>query len=562
MQIFYPLMAPSGTNPIGLPGVKTAEPTFRLDQLEAISRIYNELSGNGLGNNPLDTHAALCGAGMGAGKTAVSVEVMLKLNPKRALIVGVRDAFSQWEEAVRDQQVGVFKRKLRRIINDPKDPQGMANLQHLLDGDDGWYYVGLEMLRSKDWETVQTSFKFDPKIKAFFGDKIGTHTDPVKERKQKHTYSGMEPVDLLISDEAHKHANQKSDAIKTLATIKTRRLLCLSGTFFGNKFENAWALTTFIWGKAIIGTKGAWEARFAVKEPIMSKDGRKQLTGPGGHFGLTKITGEREPGEFVKTLPCYVYIPSPLGDPPDPEIVRIDLGAESLRQYTEMESQALTRLRDVSGNPALLVADLPLTQRGRLRTAALGGMTLVPGLSEDDPDSITFLPGCDSSTLNEAYHILHRESKDPAKHWKGEKVLILTHSKHFAKEAARRIGKKYTVALKTGDTPTTGPNRWDEQKRRFMLPKDHPESIQYLVAVISAVGTAMDGLQRECSKVLWLSEDENNTNNIQGSNRIWRDGVDLAKYAAAKIVQRKTISSEINLKNLHHKEMVLDAVRG
>lgn len=554
MRIFYPGQAPSGANAAG---ARKPEPTFRLDQLDAIWRIHNELSGDRRGSDAVE-RSVLCGAGMGSGKTAVSVEVMIKLNPRRALVVGVRDAYSQWEESVRDQQTNMFKRVLRRIDS---TEEGLKHLSLLLDGEDGWYYVGLEMLRAKDWETVEEKVKFDPKLKAFFGDKIDTHTDPVKKRVQKHTYSNMAPVDLLISDEAHRHSSQKADGLKTLYTIRATAKLALSGTFFGNRFENAWSLTTWLWGKAVIGTKGAWEARFAAKVPVMSKDGKKQLTTPGG-FPLTKITGEVNPGEFVSTLPCYVYIASPLGPAPDPEIVRIDLGPESRRQYDEMRDSALTRLWDVSGNRALLVADLPLTQRLRLRTAALGGMTLVPGLAEEDPDSITFLPNCDSSTLNEAYNVLHRTSRDPKKHWKGKKALILTHSRTFAIEAARRISGKYTVALKTGDTPTTGPNSWDEQKRRFMLPVGHPESIQYLVAVISAVGTAMDGLQFQCSKVLWLSEDDNNTNNIQGSNRIWRDGVDLEEYAAAKIVQRGTISSEINRKNLDHKEMVLDAVSG
>jgi len=180
-------------------------------------------------------------------------------------------------------------------------------------------------------------------------------------------------------------------------------------------------------------------------------------------------------------------------------------------------------------------------------------MTLVPGASEEDPDSITFLPGSPSSTLTEAYHVLHRPS------WEGKKALILTHSKQFAIETARRIGQKYTVALKTGDTPSAA---WDEQKTRFMLPVSETGSIQYLVAVISAVGTATDGLQYECSKVLWLSEDDNNVNNIQGSNRVWRPGVDLEEYEAVKLIARGTIAEAVQKKNKEHKEYTLDSVAG
>ena len=150
------------------------------------------------------------------------------------------------------------------------------------------------------------------------------------------------------------------------------------------------------------------------------------------------------------------------------------------------------------------------------------------------------------------HEILHRPD------WVGEKALILTHSKEFANETARRIGQKYTVALKTGSTA----KKWAEDKRRFRLPKEHPDSIQYLVAVISAVGTATDGLQDNCSKVVWLSEDDNNANNVQASNRIWRSGVDLSKYAAVKIVQRGTVAEGVLRKNNTHRDRTMDSVAG
>ncbi len=69
-----------------------------------------------------------------------------------------------------------------------------------------------------------------------------------------------------------------------------------------------------------------------------------------------------------------------------------------------------------------------------------------------------------------------------------------------------------------------------------------------------------DGLQANCAKVLWLSEDENNTNNIQGSNRVWRDGVDLDEYEGVKIVQRGTIAEGILLRNRAHKTRTMTSV--
>jgi len=534
VRIFYPGVGPAGS------------PELRLDQLEAIHRTIREITEPGRSKN------VLIGAGMGSGKTVVSIEVILKTQPKRALIVGVRDAYSQWATTLKEQQTGPEKdkRKLHRIISTTQT--GRDNLAKLVDGEDGLYYVGLEMLRAQDWETVSETHPIDPEIKALMGDDVGDFTIPTKRAKQSHTFTDMKEVELLISDEAHRHSSQTSKAIKTVRTIPALAKMALSGTFFGNKFENAWSLTTWLWGKDIIGAKGTWEAKYCVKVLVKTKDGRQVKTKRG--TPVSKIMGERTPGEFVEGLPCYVFIATPIGAVPAPEIVKVELGSEQARQYGEMAYQSLAWIPSARGSKREpLVADLPITQRMRLRTAALGAMTLIPGLDENDPDKITFSPGCKSTTLDVAYDVLHRKS------WVGKKVLILTHSKPFAEETARRIGQKYRVGLKTGGVSSA---QWDIEKASFMRPVSETDSVQYLVAVISAVGTAMDGLQANCAKVLWLSEDDNNTNNMQGANRIWRDGVDLDEYEAVKLVQTGTVAEGVLSKNRAHKRGVLGSIEG
>jgi len=427
----------------------------------------------------------------------------------------------------------------------------MRNLAKLLKGEPGIFYVGMELLRAQDWSTVSETITIPADISAEWGE-VPEPPFVQTMRRQSNTFTKMAPVDLLVSDEAHRHSSQKSDAIKTIQSIDAVAKIALSGTFFGNKFENAWVIAVWLWTKDVIGNKSYFEADWCVKIPVMTKDGKKQLKTPGG-FPISKITGERFPGEFVKTLPCYVFIETPIGPVPDPEIVRVSLGREQSRQYNQMLDKSLTWIPTTTSSVREpLVADLPIVQRGRLRTAALGAMTLVPGLAEENPDSITFSPGCKSSTLDAAYAVLHRPT------WVGQKVLILTHSRPFAVEAARRIGLKYRVALKAGQVASS---QWDKDKESFMLPVSETDSVQYIVAVISAVGTAMDGLQINASKVLWLSEDENNTNNLQGSNRIWRQGVDLAAYESVKLVQRDTIAEGVLVKNIVHKASVLGSVQ-
>ena len=326
MRINYP----------GSPESVAGAPTLRLDQLEAIYRITHEITDRG------KSKSVLVGAGMGSGKTVVSIEVILKTKPKRGLVVGVKNSYGQWAKTLEEQQdpspLGI-KRKLLRI--DGSVP-GRDNLAKLLDGDPGLFYIGLEMLRAQDWETVSETHKVYPEIKAFFGDQVGELTEPVKKAVHKSTYQHMKPLDLLISDESHKHSNQKSASIETIRSLPAVAKVALSGTFFGNKFENAWAVATWLWGKVVIGTKGAFEAEYCVKVPVMSKDGRRQLRSKRG-FPLSKILGERNPGEFVKSLPCYVFIATPIGPVPAPEVLRIDLRhPEQIRQYGEMEFQSLT----------------------------------------------------------------------------------------------------------------------------------------------------------------------------------------------------------------------------
>jgi len=542
VRIFYPGSPDIPSYPNPAPKSGGVWPTLRDDQRAAIRTIGRELT------DPKRSHSVLVGAGMGSGKTVVMCEVILRMEKMghpidRVLIVGVRDSYKQWADAYRDQG---GTRKVRRMNN---TADGLVNFQGFLDGRPGIFYVGLEFLRAQDWETKTVSYPVDPKIlKEFPG--LPPMTDPKKVTVQLGTYRKMPGVDLIVSDESHKHSNAKTDNQKTIGTIKARGKVALSGTFFGNKFENAWVTCTWLWGKAVIGTKGNFERDYCDVQPVMSKDGRKQLRSPAG-FPLTKITGEKHPGEYVQTLPCYVFIATPIGPPPEPEVLKVDLGPEQTRQYREMETQSLTWIPSVAKLGRLpLVADMDLTQRLRLRTAALGAMTLVPGKDEDDPDSITFDPDCISSTLNAAYDVLHRPS------WRGKKALILTHSKPFAIETARRIGKKYPVFLKTGDT--TG---WDAMKESFMRPVSET-GVQYLVAVISAVGTSTDGLQANCSKVLWLSEDENNVNNMQGANRVWRQGVDLEEYESVKIVQTDTIAEGVLHKNNTHRGRTMKSVSG
>lgn len=574
MKVLYPT-DPIVLAVIALHGKESAEyedlPVMRPDQIKAIERVRREMD---LDGNPEATGSALIGAGLGSGKTVITAEVILDMYAKtsdaergnlRVLIVGVRDAYGQWAEALRDQSDGALP-PLRRIMNTSK--AGQAARADFMAGVPGIYYSGLELLRAGDWETkVGPSWEMDESIKSLFPPGVvPDFTEPERKRVQRRVYRKIRPPDLIISDESHKHSTRGTAGLKTIHTIPSRRKIALSGTFYGDRFENAWATGRWLFPEArdaddnwIVNPNfKVWLRQHAIVQKVFSKAGRPVKTPRGAQ--VTKVTGERVPGSFVKSLPCYVFIKTPVGPVPPSEIVKVELTGVELTQYRQMERQSLAWLKTETGAKKPLRADLPVTQRIRLRSATLGEMTLVPreGYDEDGnelPPTITFSPGCKSAKLAALHKVLHRPT------WIGKKALILVHSKSFAKETARRIAAKYPgqVVLKTGDTR---PKDWDTDKARFMQPLtgDPSQDVLYLVAVISAVGTATDGLQRECSKVVWLSEDEWETANIQGSNRVWRSGVNMDEYESVKIVTDDTIDEEVMENNEKKKSGILGGV--
>jgi superfamily II DNA or RNA helicase len=132
----------------------------------------------------------------------------------------------------------------------------------------------------------------------------------------------------------------------------------------------------------------------------------------------------------------------------------------------------------------------------------------VPTLAEDG--SVFFAEDCNSSKLDELFEII---SDSP----RGEPMLILTHSQKFARVTARRLQKAGMVAVEwSGAVP--------QKVRDNYLEEFITGDIQFIVAVISAIGEGTDGLQEACSTVVWLSKDDNRLLNEQASGRLDRQG--------------------------------------
>lgn len=515
----------SGSHPVAV------KLTPRLVQEYNIQRILSE-----------PTKAILDASDVGAGKTLITSEVATRAGWTRVLVVGIKDTFAQWAERLSLQSDGAIV--MRRIDGTVK---GKAAFAALLAGEDGYYFIGSQMLQAQDWTRVfpkdQNKRRIVKIVKSTnqavvkASKAIGPQLVPVFETKRKHlfTYRKMRQLDALIYDEAHTGANRKSNTIGTIRTIPTEWRLALSATFYGNKFEHAHTLTRWLWPDVkdaednylIDPRVYAWRDQWCVTEEKFV--GREKP--------VVSVLSERVPGAFVATLPCYLRIEAEKVAPA-PEVMLVNLSPEERAAYDQMEEEGVMWLESHAGLEPL-VANLPITKRLRLRTAALGTMAL-------DGEEIYFDRNMKSTKLHALRHLIDS--------WPEENVLIFTHSRRFAIVVAERMkAAGYAAELWTGEVSS---KERDQIKASFLARKT-----RYIVAVIESIGTGIDGLQTVCNKVIWLSRSDNTTANAQATGRIWRQGGDLENYKSVEIVARDTYDEGVFHKDRTFGENMIQTMR-
>lgn len=409
---------------------------------------------NSVVNEP--TNAALIAAPLGSGKTLVSVEIVRALGLSTVLVLCPLNTRIGWERVVRNQELGLPTKRIE---------SKNSNFEALLAGEPGVYLVGWEYFRRLNW------LKAKP--------------------------------DMVILDESHKAQSRKSLTWKTLKQLRPKYRLALSATPSGNKFEGLYTTTTWLWPKHDPLPFWKWVAKWAKSE-----------YNPYGQ--MPKIVGERNPGAFVASLPCY-HRPEPR--PSEGVVERrvvVEMTPKMRKQYNQMEKDAITWLTD---NDAI-VADLPVSKRVRLRQMALGTVTL----SEDD--EVSYAPDCESPKITALQEIIE-ETDGP--------VLVFTHSRKFAEVVAARVGD--SAALWTGKTPHA-------TREKYIETFGTPGGPQVLVAVIEALAEGVDGLQHRCHTEVWLSESDNGVANRQAEGRLHRTGqpYPVQRY---KIVSDDTIDEGV-----------------
>lgn len=407
------------------------------EQLAAVERMVNE-----------PTRAALNASQYGTGKTVVTVEVGKQVAPNGVkLIVAPLMTHLSWKETIQNQ----YPWDEVYIINSRK--AGKAALESMLSGHAAWYIIGREYFASR--AVSDRMAKFSPNI------------------------------EFMAYDECQKWANHKSAGFRNIKRFKPQYKMALSATPFRNKFQGMWAIHQWLWPR-FEGHISFW--RWAEKWCETKDD----------YFAGVVIVGEKNPGEFVKALPCYVRLEKDFGDPIHERII-VQLNAAERRIYDSIEKTMIAWLKD---NP--LVVELPITKRLRLRQVSLGEISYDP-----DTEEVFFDQDMKSSKYDALLEFIRVHD--------GEPLLILTHSAKYADVVAYKlIQDGYKALPYYGEVPNT---LREKIKESFI-----EGELDYIVATVDSIGEGVDGLQRRAHVMVWLSRSDDNMMNEQAFRRLYRRG--------------------------------------
>lgn len=345
---------------------------------------------------------------------------------------------------------------------------------------------------------------------------------------RKMHWAGITP-DLAIFDEIHRASNRKSNTAKMLHTLKAKRRIGMSGTIAGNSVDGFWSVIKWVYPE--IAGRSFWTWAYNYCEVVQD------------YWAGKVVVAEKNPGSITSQLPCYIrhlkrenccdFHPEGM-DAELPNVIfkerTVDLSAEQKRIYKKMEKDLFVFLGE---NP--LVAEVPVAVRTRLRQITLGTPTV------SDEGEVYFAEDCKSSKLDELFSIM-------GDHEKGEPMLILTHSQKFAKVVVKRLQK-------AGHTAFEWSGQAHQKDRDIALEQFIAGEIQFIVAVIAAIGEGTDGLQERCSVMVWLSKDDNGLLNEQAMGRLDRQGQKKAVISYDIIADNTYDSGQLSTLVLRQIEM-------
>lgn len=391
------------------------------------------------------TKAALNASQFGTGKTLVTVEVGLRLRADIILIVCPLFTKESWKETILRQDPTAF---VSMIDSRKAGKLAMENLTKLTPG---WYIVGREYFAAKS--VAEQFVKLGPKI------------------------------DLLAYDECAKWANRKSRGFAHMRKIKPKFKIAMSATPWANKFENIWTICRWLWPDLTPRSFWTWVAEWCKTEY--------------DPFAGMVPAGEKNPGAYVQSLPCYIRVEKDFGEI---EHVRIPVQL-SRTERTIYDKMMKTMIVWLNENP--VVAKLPIDKRTRLRQMTLGEVYY-----DEELDTINFSSDMKSTKYDTLRDVV-REYNEP--------MLILTDSQKFARVVTERLKQDGFKAEEWSGKVT-------ESERNAIKSRYLDGDTDYIVAVIKSIGEGTDGLQGRSRIMVWLSRDESGYHTEQAFRRLHRRG--------------------------------------
>lgn len=308
--------------------------TLESEQMKAVEKITSE-----------DTRAALNASLMGTGKTLMGVESAIRLGSTTKLIIGPLNTYWGWWDTIQRQTN--YESNIQRIDSSTKGKQALADLTA---GVEGWYFIGREYFRTKDWAKVVP--------------------------------------DMVMVDECHFAQNRQSRSFRALKSLKAGFKLSMSGTPAGNKFEGFWAVAFWLWPDKMPRSFWAWVHEWC------------EL----GYSPFSKfdIIGEKERGKFVQALPCYIRLEPNHNLEVVEETRFVDLLPAQKKIYDKFEKDLVVWLGE---NP--MIAEVPIAARIRLRQITLA----VPSLTETG--EVVFAEDAKSTKFNALKEIIDDNPDEP-----------------------------------------------------------------------------------------------------------------------------------------------------
>lgn len=433
-------------------------------------RHYQERVLEGLANSKTP-YTGLVGAGLGTGKTAMSVWNALNafgstIWEQIILIVAPVRTESGWRSHWKTL-AGIDM----RTLSGKKTKDALTVWADLEARKPGVYFITWELMRSRNkekrWDGRAKKYVFKSMAKPFYGVNFG----------------------MVIADEWHRACNHSSLNFDVARHIQAQYRLALSATPAGNKPCNIWAALKFLWPNHY---GGYWDfcAKFFKEEP-----------NPFSSFGKT-YTGERSPGMVRRGAPSYHEVSQAEANPELPGViihrVEVELSREQRKLYAQLEKDALTYLDDKP-----LALSIPMELDLRLRQMTLG----VPSFNEDG--TVDYKEDCKSSKLDAMMDIIADLPED-------EPVVVWVHSQKFIKAVLHRLRKAGISCIEV-----SGKSRGDFHA---MIDGD----VRVIVAQHEAMSEGVDGLQRVCHTGIWLSQSNSLVINEQATGRLNRQGQSTA----------------------------------